>query len=77
MGTKLGELAGKFKALNFVLGNMDDILTVREKEPLKRKEISISKKISAIYALQEEIEELKFIQKDSEENVCAWANDRD
>jgi hypothetical protein len=75
METKLGELAGKFKALNFVVGNMDDILTAREKEPLKRKEISISKKISAIYALQEEIEELKFIQKDSEENVRAWAND--
>jgi hypothetical protein len=56
METKLGELAGKFKALNFVVGNMDDILTAREKEPLKRKEISISKKISAIYALQEEID---------------------
>ncbi|CAB4006943.1 Hypothetical predicted protein [Paramuricea clavata] len=54
---------------------MDDILTAREKQPLKRKEISISKKISAMYALQEEIEELKFIQKDSEENVHAWAND--
>ena len=75
METKLGELAGKFKALNFVVGNMDDILTAREKEPLKRKEISISKKIRAIYALQEEIEELKFIPKDSEDNVRAWAND--
>ena len=57
------------------MGNIDDILTAREKEPLKRKEISISKKISAIYALQEEIEEPKFIQKGSEDNVRAWAND--
>jgi hypothetical protein len=62
-GDKPWRISWKFKALNFVVGNMYDILTAREKEPLKRKEISISKKISAIYALQEEIEELKFIQK--------------
>ena len=69
------ELTGKLKALDLVLAKSKDTVTARNKDALKRSEQSIARKISALYVLKEEIEELKFINKDSEENVRTWADE--
>ena len=77
METKMEELTGKLKALDLVLAKSKDTVSVtaRNKDALKRSEQSIARKISALYVLKEEIEELKFINKDSEENVRSWADE--
>ncbi|CAB4009327.1 Hypothetical predicted protein [Paramuricea clavata] len=75
METKMEELTGKLKALDLVLAKSKDTVTARNKDALKRSEQSIARKISALYVLKEEIEELKFINKDSEENVRTWADE--
>ena len=48
MESKLKELTGKFKALNFVVGKVDDAMTAREKENLKRIEASLTTKIGLV-----------------------------
>ena len=75
MESKLNELTGKFKALNLIVGRVDNLLTEREKESLKRTEQSLRKKTNAIYELKEEIEELKFTNKESDEDVQTWATE--
>ena len=75
METKQNELNGKFKALNFVINKIDDIVTERDKTTLKRYEQSLTNKVSAIYALKEVIEELKFIDQENEEDVRTWAEE--
>jgi signal recognition particle GTPase len=75
METKQNELNGKFKALNFVIKKIDDIVTERDKTTLKRYEQSLTNKVSAIYALKEVIEELKFIDQENEEDVRTWAEE--
>jgi hypothetical protein len=75
MESKLNELTGKFKALNLIMGRVDNLLTEREKESLKRTEQSLRKKTNAIYELKEEIEELKFTNKESDEDVQTWATE--
>ena len=43
-------------------------------EILARQVASITNRIQAVHALKEEIEEIKFINDDSEENVRKWAS---
>ena len=75
METKMEDLTGKLKALDLVLAKSKDTVTTRKKDALKRSERSIARITSALYVLKEEIEELKFINKDSEENVRTWADE--
>ncbi|CAB4038926.1 Hypothetical predicted protein [Paramuricea clavata] len=75
MESKLNELTGKFKALNLTVGRVDNLLIEREKENLKRTEQSLRKKTNAIYELKEEIEELKFTNKESDKDVQSWATE--
>ena len=56
MEAKLNELTAKLKALNLTVTKVDDAVTEREKESLKRIEASLTKKINGIYDLKEEIE---------------------
>ena len=73
MELKLNELTGKFKALNLIIKKVDDTVTAREKASLAQIEASISNKIDGIYRLKEEIEELKFVNKERDESVETWA----
>ena len=73
MEAKISELDGKFKALNMILEKTNDAVTERNKVSLVRNERSINNKVAALYVLKEEIEELKFINKESEDNVQEWA----
>ncbi len=50
-------------------------MTERDKTTLKRYEQSLTNKVSAIYALKEVIEELKFIDQENEEEVRTWAEE--
>ena len=72
MEAKISELDGKFKALNMILEKTNDTVTERNKALLLRNERSINNKVAALYVLKEEIEEFKFINKESEENVREW-----
>ena len=54
---------------------MDDAVTAREKGTLTRIEASLSNKINEIYSLKEEIEELNFINEESEASVDTWATE--
>ena len=73
MELKLNELTGKFKALNLIVKKVDDAVTARERASLTRIETSLTNKIDGIYRLKEEIEELKFINEESDEDVETWA----
>ena len=75
MEAKISELDGKFKALNMILEKTNDAVTERNKASLLRNERSSNNKVAAMYVLKEEIEELKFIDKESEENVRGWAKE--
>ena len=50
-------------------------MTAREKGTLTRIEASLSNKINEIYSLKEEIEELNFINEESEASVDTWATE--
>ena len=54
---------------------MDDAVTAGEKGTLTRIEKSLSNKINEIYSLKEEIEELNFINEESEASVDTWATE--
>ena len=71
--TKLAELTGKIKALKFTLGKCDDAITARNREALTRHEASMTKRVVAVCALKQEIEELKFVKE--EDAVRQWAED--
>ena len=73
MELKLNELTGKFKALNLIVKKVDDAVTARERASLTRIKTSLTNKIDGIYRLKEEIEELKFINEESDEDVETWA----
>ena len=73
MEAKISELDGKFKALNLIIENTKNAVSERNKASLLRNERSINNKVAALYVLKEEIEELRFINKDTEENVWEWA----
>lgn len=73
--TKLAELTGKIKALKFTLGKCDDAITARNREALTRHEASMTKRVVAVCALKQEIEELKFVKEEIEDAVRQWAED--
>ncbi|CAB4017442.1 Hypothetical predicted protein, partial [Paramuricea clavata] len=72
---KLLELTGKIKALNFAIKKSDEVIDSTKTEVLTRQISSITNRIQAIYALKEEIEEIKFTDNDSEENIRDWAEE--
>jgi DNA repair exonuclease SbcCD ATPase subunit len=75
MEKKLSELTGKIKALNFAIGKSDEVIDSTKTEILTRQISSITNRIEAIQSLKEEIEEIKFTDGDSEENVRTWAEE--
>lgn len=74
---KLGELNGKFKALNFAIKKSDEAITSGKIEILTRQISSITNRIEAVHALKDEIEEIKFTNDDSEESIRKWAEEID
>ena len=71
---KLLELTGKTKALNFAIKKSGELPDSTKMEVLSRQITSIVNRIGAVHALKEEIEEIKFTNDESEENVRAWAS---
>jgi hypothetical protein len=72
---KLLELTGKIKALNFAIKKSDEVIDSTKTEVLTPQITSITNRIQAIHALKEEIEEIKFTDNDSEENIRNWAEE--
>ena len=56
-----------------IIEKTKDAVSERDQVSLLRNERSINNKVAALYVLKKEIEELKFINKDTEENVREWA----
>ena len=73
MELKLNELTRKFKALNLIVKKVDDAVTARKRVSLTWIKTSFTNKIDGIYRLKEEIEELKFINEESDKDVETWA----
>ena len=71
---KLLELTGKTKALNFPIKESGELPDSTKTEILSRQITSIVNRIGAVHALKEEIEDIKFTNDESEENVRAWAS---
>ncbi|CAB4011505.1 Hypothetical predicted protein, partial [Paramuricea clavata] len=53
----------------------DEVIDSTKTEVLTRQISSITNRIQAIHALNEEIEEIKFTENDSEENIRNWAEE--
>lgn len=70
---KLSELTGKIKALNFAIKKSDEITDFTKTEILTRQISSITNRIQTVHTLKEEIEEIKFTNDESEENIRKWA----
>ena len=75
METKLQELDGKLRTLKFTLGKSEQEIKTRNLEVIARHEASIKGKIEASHALKDDIIELKFGQKQTEEQVQEWLVD--
>ena len=73
MEEKIAELTGKLKTLNFILNKTEEIIEKQNREALDRQETSILTKSRAINNLKEEIEELKFANGESDEQVQVWS----
>ncbi|XP_028416198.1 uncharacterized protein LOC114539993 [Dendronephthya gigantea] len=65
-------LTGKMKALRFTLSKTDEIIGKRNKTAIERHRDTLNSMSSAIGKLKGEIEEAKFIEGDSDENVDNW-----
>ena len=65
-------LGGKLKRERFTIGKTEEVVVSSNLEALSRHEASIANKIKAVHALQEEIEELKFLNNETEEQVESW-----
>ena len=73
MERKLAELNGKVRALEYAIKKSDEPTT--NVEVLTRQINSIKNRIDSVNALKEEIEELKFTNSDSEENIQEWSKE--
>ena len=71
---KLLELTGKIKVLNFAIKKSDEVIDSTKTEVLTRQVGSITNRTSYT-CLKEEIEEIKFTDNDSEENIRNWAEE--
>ena len=69
---QLDEIEGKLRLLKFTIKKTDGILETNDEEVAIRQKGQITKIILAISDLKQVIEEKKFIEGDSEENVAAW-----
>ena len=69
MEKRQAELMGKLKILSFTLNKTKEIMERRDQEASERQEMSIMTKIKAINSLEGETEELKFINRESNEQV--------
>ena len=73
MERKLAELNGKVRALEYAIKKSDG--TTTNVEVLARQINYIKNGIDSVNALKEEIEELKFTDGDSEENIQEWSKE--
>ena len=69
MEKRQAEMMGKLKILSFTLNKTKEIMERRDQEASERQEMSIMTKIKAINSLEGETEELKFINRESNEQV--------
>ena len=69
---KLNTIDAKMWMLNFTLNKTDSVLTVSDEEVVARQKGNLTKINLAICDLKQEIEEEKFMQGESEENVATW-----
>ena len=69
---KLNTIDAKMRMLNFTLNKTDSVLTVSDEEVVARQKGNLTKIILAVSDLKQEIEEEKFMQGESEENVATW-----
>ena len=69
MEKRQAELMGKLKILSFTLNKTKEIMERRDQEASERQEMSIMTKIKAINSLEGKTEELKFINRESNEQV--------
>ena len=67
----------KLKALQLCLKRTDEILSKGERIAVERQKESIATIVSTITTLKGSIEEAKFGQGDTEENVEQWSNEID
>ncbi len=72
METKLQELQGKLQTLKFILSKSTEVIKRGNIEAITRYEGSIKVKIEASHVLKDEIIELKFGNKETEEQVQEW-----
>ena len=68
-------LAGKLKTSNFTLNKTEEIISKHNREASERQQTSILTKIRAVNSTKDEIEELKFINGETDEQVQEWGND--
>ena len=68
---QLDEIEGKLRLLKFTIKKTDGILETNDEQVAIRQKGQITKIILAISDLKRVIEEKKFIEGDSEENVAA------
>ena len=65
-------LQGKLKAVTFTLSKTDSILEKRNKITIQRHKDSLNSMLNAIQTLKQQIEEAKFTNGESEEDVGDW-----
>ena len=65
-------LQGKLKAVTFTLSKTDSILEKRNKITIQRHKDSLNSMLNAIQTLKQQIEETKFTNGESEEDVGDW-----
>ena len=65
-------LQGKLKAVTFTLSKTDSILEKRDKVTIQRHKDSLNSVLNAIQTLKQQIEEAKFTNGESEEDVGDW-----
>jgi Fe2+ transport system protein B len=69
---KLDEIEAKVRLLNFAIKKTDDRLGTNDEEVVIRQKGQVTKIILAISDLKQTIEEKKFVEGDTDENVAAW-----
>ena len=72
-----GELDAKIKALRLMIKKCDEIIANRDKETIERQRISLVSLAREIDQLRGSIQETKFSQGESEEQVETWSEEKE
>lgn len=72
---KQRELTGKFKALSFAIRKSTEVMDSTKVEVLTRQISSVTNRIKTVCDLKDEVEEIKFTNGESEEDVQSWAQE--